>query len=279
MRRHIVKSTGNLEIFSAKKLQKSIERTGLQPKISKKISHNVSKKIMPGCNTREIYKHTIQLINKESPIAAVHYSLKKSLQELGPTGYEFELFVSKYFEAIGFETQVGVIVAGKFVKHEVDVVAKKSKYLIYTECKFHNNPARKNDIKTVLYVKARWDDLKSGPQGSNLREFYLATNTVFTTDALIYSKGTRLKLLGVNAPEDESFLDKIKRYKLYPITSLKRLKFRHRHQLLANKIILCKDLLNERNFLIDIGLSDKEITNLFNDIHRVLQIGRNLNEN
>lgn len=271
MRRHIVKSTGDLEFFSAKKLQKSIERAGLHPQVCRRISHDVSKKIMPGTNTREIFNQTIQLINKESQVAAVHYSLKKSLQELGPTGYEFELFVSKYFEAIGFETSVGVIIQGKYVKHEVDVVAKKPKYNVFTECKFHNNQARKNDIKTVLYVKARWDDLKSGPQGKDLREFYLASNTVFTTDALMYAKGTRLKLLGVNAPENESFLEKIKRLKLYPITSLKRLKLRHRYELLLNKIILCKDLLGERNFLLKIGMSEKEIANIFGDIDKILK--------
>ena len=113
---------------------------------------------------------------------------------------------------------------GEFVRHEVDVVATKANYQIYVECKFHNNEGHRNDIKTVLYVKARWDDLKNGPDGKYLHEFYVSSNTAFSSDAIAYAKGVGLKLLGVNAPEKESLLDKIKIHKLYPITSLKRLK-------------------------------------------------------
>lgn len=270
-KQHILKSSGQLEAFSARKLQRSLQRTGLKPKYCKQITEEIAEKIEPGTTTREIYKKTFKLLRKKSPVAATHYSLKKSLIELGPTGFEFEYFVSKYFEAIGYKTFVGITLQGEHVRHEVDVVASKPNYQIYVECKFHNSSGRKNDIKTVLYVRARWEDLKNGPDGKYLRAYYLASNTAFTQDAITYAKGTGLNLLGVNAPEDESFLDKIKKYKLYPITSLKNLKKIYCKELLRKKIILCKDLLEERSFMIKMGMSNDEISAVFRDINRLLE--------
>lgn len=265
----ILKSTGKVEYFSAKKLQKSIERTGLKPKECREIAKEISTRIKPGTSTRDIYKTAIKLVQQKSQTAAVYYSLKKALLDLGPTGYEFEHYVAKYFEALGYKTFVGITLQGEHVRHEVDVVASKSNYQIYTECKFHNN-ARKNDIKTVLYVKARWDDLKKGPDGKYLRGYYVASNTAFTTDALEYAKGVGLNLLGVNAPEEESFLDKIRLYKLYPITSLRRLKRSLVAQLLSKKIIMCIDLLKERSLLLKLGMTAPEVDLLFVDINKII---------
>ncbi len=265
----ILKSTGKVEYFSQKKLHKSIERTGLPKKCCKKIVEQISQNIKPGTSTKEIYKDAARLVQDQSPKAAVFYTLKKALLDLGPTGYEFEYFVAKYFEEIGFSTFVGITLQGQFVRHEVDVVASKANYQIYIDCKFHSN-ARKNDIKTVLYVKSRWDDLRNGPDGKYLREFYVASNTAFTSDAIEYAKGTGLNLLGVNAPEEESFLDKIRKHKLYPITSLRRLKKSVRLQLIGKKIILCKDLLKEKNLLLKLGMTSPEIDLLFVDIEKII---------
>ena len=266
----IKKSSGNIEAFSEKKLQRSIMRSGLSPVFSKKISKKIAQEIHPGSTTKEIYKKTISLIKKKSSVAATHYSLKRSLIELGPTGYEFEKLIAKYFEAIGYKTQTGIVVEGKFVTHEVDVIATKGQSSLFTECKFHNNGGRKNDIKIALYVKARWDDLSSGPNGSTIKGYYLASNTAFTKDAITYSNGVGLNLLGVNAPQEESLLDKIKIYKLYPITSLVRIKKHYIQLLLKKKIILCSELIKQRTLLIKLGMPKEEIQQLFWDIENLL---------
>jgi hypothetical protein len=275
IKRRIYKSSGQSEYFSAKKLQSSIERAGLEARESKEITKEISQIIKPGASTRDIFKNAIKLVKQKSTTAAIHYSLKKALTDLGPTGYEFENFVSKYFETLGYTTYLDTILQGQFVRHEVDVIASRPNYNIYVECKFHNNN-QKNDIKTVLYIKARWDDLKNGPDGKYLREYFIVSNSSFTTDAIDYAKGVGLKLLGVNAPENFSFLDEIKRYKLYPITSLRRLKKSHLDQLLKKRLVLCKDLLHERRFLLRLGMTYSEIDLLFNDIKKI--IGETTNE-
>lgn len=269
-KRPIKKSTGEFEPFSEKKLQRSIVRSGLNPKFSRLISKEVSQKIHPGASTKEIYRQTMNLIKKKSTVAATHYSLKKSLLELGPTGYEFEKLIAKYFEAIGFDTMTGVTLKGKYVTHEVDVIATKNDTSYYTECKFHNNSGRKNDVKIALYVKARWDDLKDGESGDYLDGYYIASNTAFTKDAIEYSKGVGLKLLGINAPDGQSLLDQLKTYKLYPITSLIRLKKHYATVLLSKKIILCSELLKEESLLLKIGMPREEIHQVFTDIKKLL---------
>ncbi len=274
MKKRVLKSTGLEEIFSRQKLKKSIERSGLKPKYCREISKAIAEKIenleVDQPSTETIFKETVKLIKKQSTIAAAHYSLKKSLLELGPTGYEFEAFVAKYFESQGYKTSLDETLRGKYVTHEVDVVAQKTNELIYSECKFHNNSGIKNDIKIALYVKARWDDLKEGPSGKKLSAFYLISNTAFTTDAITYANGVGLNLLGINAPE-ESFLDKIKRCKLYPITSLMRLKKIHIKALLDKNIILCSELLQEESTLKNMGLTINEIEDIYSDINNLLK--------
>lgn len=267
---NIIKSSGDVEQFNKSKLQRSLKRTGLRPKVCKDISEQVAEKISQGTTTHEIFKRTEKLLRQQSTVAATHYSLKKSLLELGPTGFEFEQFVAKYFQAIGFDTYVDITLQGEFVRHEVDVVASKPNFQSYVECKFHNTIGHKNDVKVVLYVNSRWQDLKNGPDGKYLKEYYVATNTVFTSDALKYAEGVGLKLLGVNAPADESFLDKVKKHKLYPITSLRRLKRIYCRELLRKDIILCTELLLEKPLLLSMGLTEEEIENIFKDIVKII---------
>lgn len=269
-KRLIKKSSGSLEPFSSKKLYSSIARTGLNSKLSKNIVDQIVSKVQTDSSTKEIYKHAIKLIKRKSTVAASRYSLKKSLLNLGPTGYEFEKYIAKYFEAIGFKTSVGIICQGKFVTHEVDVIASTEDKLYFTECKFHNNSGRKNDIKVALYVKARWDDLRQGKNGKNLDGYYLVSNTAFTKDAITYSCGVGLKLLGVNAPEKESLLDEIKALKLYPITSLIKLKKIYLNVLLSKGIILCSELLHQKKLLLKIGMSENEIIQLYSEINSLL---------
>lgn len=266
----IKKSSGEVEPFSSKKLFTSVSRTGLDKDCCHEIADEVSRKIKKNTSTKDIFKHTIKLIKKRSAVAAIRYSLKKSLLQLGPTGYDFEKFVAKFFDSNGFQTKVGQKIKGQFVIHEVDVVATKENEKYFAECKFHNNSAKKNDVKITLYVKARWDDLKSEVEQRNLKKFYIVTNTSFTKDAIAYGNGVGLRLLGVNAPEDESFLDLIKKKKLYPITSLLRLKKKYIKPLLNKNIILCSELVTKKSAMLAVGMTEEEIQHVLSDIKILL---------
>jgi hypothetical protein len=262
----IYKSHGGLEKFSNQKLYSSLRRSGLRPKQCQLITDKVSREIGEGSKTRDIYRKTLRLVNQSSPVAAVHYSLKKAIFDLGPTGHHFETFVARYFEEIGYTTKTCQTLNGLLVKHEVDIVGIKNGKRVFVECKFHNRIGIKNDIKTALYVKARWDDLKQGIEGKKLDAFYLASNTAFTLDAITYANGTGLKLLGVNAPVEKPFLEEIKALQLYPITSLKGLNRHFRNELLSRNILLAKDLPDQMNLLLKMGMEERVIDQLLQEI-------------
>lgn len=268
---HIIKSSGRPEAFSKNKLLQSIKHTGLPSKTCQKITNEVAVKINEGEKTKDIYKKALSLVAENSRIAAVQYSLKRAIFELGPSGHNFEHFVSRYFEAKGFKTKVSRIIKGKYVNHEVDVIASKHGYRYFVECKFHNRQGLKNDIKVALYVKARWDDLKNGPEGKGLRGFFLASNTAFTLDAITYAEGTGLKLLGVNAPSKFSFLEEVKQLRLYPITSLKRINKSNKQKLLLLNLYLAKDLLYQYEALYRIGMTEREIDLLMLEIEQLVE--------
>jgi len=268
-RRHfnIIKASGRPEIFSKNKLYQSIQHSGLSPKACKNITEQIASELNEGFKTRDIYHKALHLVKASSQVAAVQYSLKRALFDLGPSGHNFELFVSRYFEAKGFKTKTCQLVQGKFVKHEIDVLTEKNGFRNFVECKFHNRLGIKNDIKIALYVKARWDDLKMGPEGKLLKGFYLASNTAFSTDAITYANGSGLKLLGINAPTGRSFLDEIKDMKLYPITSLRCINKSLKNSLIDKKIILARDLCGRQEVLAQLGISDSIIRDIMSEVN------------
>jgi hypothetical protein len=264
---NIHKESGRFEPFSRRKLLRSVKRCGLPPHECNQIINQVEANLKDGCKSRDIFKKTLKLIKQTSKLASIHYSLKNALFQLGPDGHHFEQFVAYYFKELGHSTRTCIVQRGKFVKHEVDVIGHNNGKDIYAECKFHNHAGIKNDVKISLYVKARWDDLKDGPDGKSLRDFYIVSNTAFTTDAIAYANGTGLKLLGINMPADNSFLDEIKKLKLYPITSLRKLTRSFKRRLLERNIILAKNVLHHKNLLKDMGMSEEDIDHLFQEVH------------
>lgn len=266
----IYKAHGGREKFSRQKLIRSIERAGLSRTRSEYIADKVSREAYEGEKTKEIFKRTNKLLREASPVASVNYSLKRALFDLGPEGHHFEDFVGKYFEELGFKVRTCQIVKGKFVRHEIDVIAEKNGDEFFVECKFHNRAGIKNDIKLTLYVKARWDDVKLGEKGSSLKGYFIASNTSYTLDALTYSKGTGLQLLGVNAPETNSFLEQVRRMKLFPLTSLRSLNRQTKRTLLANGMVLAKEVPCNKHLLFQLGLEEKIIQSVIDEVSLLL---------
>lgn len=267
--KYIYKASGAKEAFSKNKLIRSLERTGLHTKACQDIAEHISREVQEGDKTKTIYKKALKLVRQKSALATVHYSLKKALFDLGPEGHFFEDYVARYFQKKKFETQECKILQGKFVKHEVDCISTKGSEKYYSECKFHNRAGTKNDIKVSLYVKARWDDLKTGPDGNTLSGYYIFSNTSFSTDAITYSQGTGLKLMGVNAPADKSFLQDIREMRLYPVTSLRSLNKVEKHSLLQKNIILAEDLNAE--LLFKLGFDTNTVNGIVEEIKLMMK--------
>ncbi len=162
----ITKASGESVPFSENKLRHSLQRSGATDSQIDFVVDQVNDLLYEGIPTGKIYRKAYEMLRKRSRSKAARYKLKKAIMELGPSGYPFEQFVGAIFEQQGFRSEVGVMVAGKCVAHEIDVLAHKNSKLILVECKFHNRPGVKCDVKVPLYIHSRFRDVVMSRNGN-----------------------------------------------------------------------------------------------------------------
>jgi len=252
----IIKKSGEIAEFSAKKLEESLKRAGADKATLNKIISIVKKELYDGISTSEIYNRSFKLLKKDNSFLASRYKLKKAIYELGPTGFPFERFIAAIFKNSGFKTEVGQIIPGKCVTHEVDVVASKDDKTLIMECKFHTSEGKKTDVKVPLYIHSRFRDIKNLNTSLKFDEGWVVTNTVFTEDAVVYARCSGLHLLSWDLPKGDGLRDRIDHTGLYPITVSNLLSSREKQFLLSRDVVLCKELINDKFYLDHLGVSE-----------------------
>lgn len=271
----IIKSDGTKEPFDESKLRKSLGGAGANDDTVRSIVAHIEHELKDGMSTREIYKHAFFLLRKKHRRAAVKYSLRTAVADLGPTGFPFEKLIAEIFQAKGYETKTGEIVMGSCVAHEVDVVAWNENKLIMAEAKFHNTTGFKSDLKVALYVKARFDDLKSVKHNygkvRNLDEGWLITNTKFTGTAIHYAECNNLKLVGWNYPAKGNLQDLIDDSAVHPVTCLSTLSKHQKNTLLKEGVVLCRQLISRTELLKTFGFNDEKIGKVLEEIASLSQ--------
>jgi len=272
----IIKYSGERELFDNTKLQNSLLRAGALSKTADSIVNHIQDELQDGMTTAAIYKHAFSLLKKlERPVAA-RYSLRKAMTSFGPTGFPFEKYLAALFQARGFETLTDQIVQGQCVPHEIDVVAYNPTKLIMVEAKFHNQIGEKSDLKVILYVKARFDDLieqifSYGGPSRPLDEGWLITNTKFTDRAITYGKCAGVKMIGWNYPEKGNLQDLIEDVGLHPITCLTTLSTPEKQLLFEEGIVLC-NRMDDTQRLKSLGFKDEEIVKIQAEATAVCQV-------
>jgi hypothetical protein len=256
----IIKANGDKEPFLENKVRESLKRAGANQEVVNKILVNLIGKLHSGMTTKEIYSQVFGLFNEYQSGHGFHYGLKNALMALGPSGYPFEKFIAKLFEHLGYQTQTQVIIKGKCIEHEVDVVIVKENLKALVECKFHNRQGVKSRSKDVLYTQARFEDIKAI---GDYQEAWLVTNTKLTQNAINYGLCQGMKLLAWGYPQGESLERLIDVNQLYPVTCLSFLQNQELHALIQNDLIICQDLIKEpEKKLTDLGLSSKALAGL-----------------
>ncbi len=168
------------------------------------------------------------------------------------------------------------VVQGKCVEHEIDVVAWKGDQLIMSEAKFHTDYNLKSDLKIVLYVKARYDDIIGvkygfGGQERKITEGWLITNTKFSTTAVRYAScQAMLKLVGWNYPFSGNLHDMIEKHELIPITALTTITQEEKNQFLLKGLVLSKSLLNE-DLLYSLNFDAKKIKAIQEEVNELCE--------
>ncbi|SKA41571.1 Restriction endonuclease [Chitinophaga eiseniae] len=256
----VIKANGDTEPFDEDKIRRSLIRSGTAPDMVDTIIGEVGKKVYDNITTKKLYKIVFNELQKRRRPAAGKYHLKNAIMELGPTGFPFESFIASLFRAAGYQVVTGQMVEGHCVKHEVDVIAENGKDLFMMECKFHSSSGTVCDVKTALYVRARFWDIEEklpAQQGTDVQLFkgWLVTNTRLTTDAEQYGTCSGLSLMSWNFPAGQSLRERIDANGLYPVTCITSLSRDEKEKLLAADVVLCKELAKAPEVLGKIGVS------------------------
>ncbi len=257
----ITKASGLTEELDPAKLRNSLIRSGADPEQAGLIIDSILKEIQPLSNTKKIYRVAKKYLRQINHASGLRYSLKKALFRLGPSGYPFEKYVAEVLKHYGYQTQTGIFIEGKCVRHEIDVFALKDDEVSLVECKYHNRAGTTSDVKTAMYVHARFQDLKpviNSQYPGKKYNGWLITNTRCTSDAIQYAECSGLHVKSWRYPEDSSLQQMIEDKKLYPVTIISGVKSRLIKTFFDNNIILLKDLAGMEAEEIEIKLSLKK---------------------
>lgn len=265
----IVKMSGEREAWDPVKLERSLRAAKAPEPLIAEIIMHVEKDLHDGMRTGEIYAHAFQLLKRYARPMAAEYSLKKAIMQLGPSGFPFERFVAQILRAQGYKTEVGTMVRGACVEHEVDVVAEKEDERILVEAKYHNSPDTKSDVKVALYVHARFMDIQKKLETTEgdrrFNRAWLITNTNFTSQAIQYGNCAGLALTGWNYPKNHTLQDLIQATQTHPLTCLTTLSTPQKTTLLNNGIVLCRDIVDDPSKLERIGVNKARIASIIEE--------------
>lgn len=257
----ITKASGELQEFSQEKLRRSLERSGAESMLADEIVEHISGQVYDSLSTKVIRARALAMLKTHRKSYAARYNLKRAIAALGPSGFPFEQYVARLFDAMGYTTSVGVILRGKCISHEVDVILAKGDIRGLVECKFHALPGMKCDVKIPLYIHSRFQDIEaSEDQGKpQEREGWVVTNTRFTDAASAYGSCVGLKMLGWNTgPLGESMERLVDTRGLHPVTCLTSITAERKRQLLADGVVLCQDLLKKADAIDAKAIAEAE---------------------
>jgi len=271
----VTKGNGEQVYFDREKLKQALASSGVGAEEQEKIATNVEARIYHGITTKKIYQMAFDLLKSGSHKMAGRYRLKNAIMEMGPTGFPFEVFVGKIFETMGYQVETGVIVQGKCVQHEVDVIARKPGEMIMVECKFHMDSSTKSGVQVPLYIHSRYLDVKAAWEekyGKNISyKGGVVTNTRFSDDAISYATCVGLKVISWDDPLATGLKYWIDKNGLQPVTSLISLTKKDKQFLLEKGIVLCSQLEENLVVLREMGLTENQISKTITEARNLIE--------
>jgi len=269
----IKKVTGEIVDFSIDKLRTSLSHSGANQDTVNKIVNNILRNLYDNITSHEIYKMAFDQLKEIRSVYASKYKLKNAIYELGPSGFPFERLVAKIFEKKGYSAEIGSIINGKCVSHEIDVLLHKKRKYAMVECKFHSDDKYICNVKVPLYIQSRYQDVKKHwKKEDELKEVWIITNTRFSEDAVNYAKCNNIKLLSWNYPKDNGLKKRISDLGLYPLTTINLLSEEEKNQLLDQNVVLCSELYKNHYLLNKIGVSKIRKQKIIDEIEELCAV-------
>lgn len=248
----IKKRSGISEQFNEEKIYHSMRNAGVEHSLAQEVSRMLGQDSNNLVTSEDLHRRTGELLLMKHAASAARYNLKQAIMALGPTGYPFEKFVAQVLQAHGYTAVTNQIVQGRCVSHEIDVIAKQANNHYLIECKHHQFAGAKTDVKVMLYVYARFLDVKQAWEATEqtatkgaaeLHQPWVITNTRATSEAIQYGQCTGMKLTAWHYPQGQGLNHLIEQKQLYPITALPQLTHKEANILLMSGIITIQDLL------------------------------------
>ncbi len=270
----VKKASGDEEPFIVDKLEHSLRNAGAGKKAVERIVADIERWIYSGVTTKKIYSRAFSLLRREKNNVALRYKLKQAILELGPTGYPFEHLIGKLFERQGFSIEVGVIIPGNCVTHEMDVIATRDNIQYLVECKYSKDQGKQVSVQVPLYVRSRVDDIikkrKELPENHDVSfSGWVVTNTRFSADSIQYGKCSGLSLLAWDYPNGYALKDIIEKEKIYPITLLNHITKNDKEYLMGRGIVTCFQLAQSADQIKHIDMSEKKFNALMKELEDI----------
>lgn len=270
----IIKDSGERETFSIEKLKKSLRLAHADEAEISAILQALHPHLHEGITSKKIYQEAFRLLRSFSRPKASRFYLKKGLMEIGPSGFPFEHFMAEIFKKEGYYVEINAIIKGKCVNHEIDVIAKKNTEIIFVECKYRNQAGYTVDVKTPLYIYARYQDiLDNGYLQDENKKFIggIATNTKFTDDALAFGLCKNMRMISWNYPSNNSLKDLIDKHGLYPLTCLTTLTQNEKQLLLKKGFVLARAIAEQTDILQMAGIKESRFATIQQEAKQICQ--------
>jgi hypothetical protein len=272
----VKKRDGLVVNFDPDKVVISLKNSGVSSATIEKVLLNLYEKKFSIISTDKLYGLIYGWVKKfENKYSASIYSLKNAILRLGPDGYTFEDYIGKIFTFLGYNVRVRQIYSSLCITHELDVVGDN----FFIECKYHNSGGTTTGIKDVMYSHARFLDLKNAnkKKGYNFTNFWIASNTKFSRDAINYAEYWNINLMSWKYKGNMSLSYLIDKNTLYPITLLPSVSKKIFEILTKNSILIVNEVcLKEDVLLKKMGLNNEEIKNLRIDCDNLITASKNI---
>jgi Holliday junction resolvase-like predicted endonuclease len=245
---YVTKADGSKQPFDKQKIINTCLRLRATLEQAQSIADKIEVRAYDGIPTKKILQMIFLYMKKYRPAIGYQIDLRQAIAMLRSKP-DFEIFVAKLFEALGYKVETNLIIQGKCVEHEIDVVARKDSEIILVEVKHHVNHHTYSGLDVFLQLNSTLEDLKEGYEsGKNNFKFtkaILICNTKVSEHAKRYALCKGLEFIAWKFPPEKGLERIIEEYKLYPITFLKGIEREEVYKLADAGIITIKQLLDD----------------------------------
>jgi hypothetical protein len=158
---YVTKADGSRQPFDKQKIINTCLRLQATSEQAQSIADKIEARAYDGIPTKKILQMVFQYMKKYRPAIGYQIDLKQAIAMLRSKP-DFEIFVAKIFEALGYKVETNLIIQGRCIEHEIDVVARKNEELILVEAKHHVNHHTYSGLDVFLQLNSTLEDLREG---------------------------------------------------------------------------------------------------------------------